>query len=272
MAQIYDVSDANFEEIVIEKSYDKPVVVDFWAPWCGPCRVLKPLLEKLADEYDYILAKINTDENPHIAQEFGVQGIPDVKLFKDGKVVDGFVGAYPEPKLREWLEKHMKSKLQQELDRAKMFILEGKREKAEGLYKELLEKYPQNKALAIEVAKFFINEGKIDEAIKILDTIPEYQKEYYIQAQALKELAKLKDACDNLQVENELDELYKKASCYTVDGNYEEALKLFLEILQKDKNYRDEIGRKAMITIFNILGERDPLTKEYRKKLAMVLY
>ena len=272
MAQIYDVSDANFEEIVIEKSYEKPVVVDFWAPWCGPCRVLKPLLEKLADEYDYILAKINTDENPHIAQEFGVQGIPDVKLFKDGKVVDGFVGAYPEPKLREFLEKHMKSKLQQEIDRAKMLILEGKREEAEEIYKQLLEKYPQNKALAIDVAKFFINEGKINEAIKILDTIPEYQKEYYIQAQALKELAKLKDACDNLQVESELDELYKKASCYTVDGNYEEALKLFLEILKKDKTYKDEAARKAMITIFNILGERDPLTKEYRKKLAMVLY
>jgi putative thioredoxin len=244
LAQIYDVSDANFEEVVIEKSYEKPVVVDFWAPWCGPCRVLKPLLEKLADEYDYVLAKINTDENPHIAQEFGVQGIPDVKIFKDGKVVDGFVGAYPEPKLREFLEKHMKSKLQQEIDKAKMLVLDGKREEAEEVYKKLLEQYPQNKALAIEVAKFFINEGKIDEALKILDTIPEYQKEYYVQAQALKELAKLKDACDNLKEENELDRLYKKASCYTVDGNYEEALKLFLEILQKDKSYKNEAGRK----------------------------
>ena len=272
MAEIYDVTDDNFEEVVIEKSYEKPVVVDFWAPWCGPCRVLKPLLEKLADEYDYVLAKINTDENPHIAQEFGVQGIPDVKLFKDGKVVDGFVGAYPEPKLREFLEKHMKSKLQQKLDEAKMLSLQGKREEAEKIYKSLVEEFPQNKAVALEAGKFLIKEGKIDEAIKILDTIPEYNKEYFVQAQALKELAKLKDVCDNLQPENELDKLYKEAACATVDGDYERALKLFLQIAQEDKDYKDEAARKGMITIFNILGERDPLTKEYRKKLAMVLY
>ncbi|RMA97652.1 thioredoxin [Hydrogenothermus marinus] len=272
MANIYDVTDENFEEIVIEKSYEKPVLVDFWAQWCGPCKALKPLLEKLASEYDYILAKINVDENPHIAQEFGVQGIPDVKLFKDGKVIDQFVGAYPEPKLRDFLEKHIKSKVQQKLDEAKILILDGKVKEAEELFKQLLKDYPENKALVIEAAKFFINEGKIDEALKILDTIKEYHKEYYIQAQALKEIAKLKEACDNLKEETQLDKLYKKAACETVNGNYEEALKHFLQIVQLDKNYKDEAGRKGMITIFNILGERHPLTKEYRKKLAMALY
>ncbi len=272
MPLIYDVTDENFEEVVIEKSYEKPVVVDFWAQWCGPCRALKPLLEKLADEYDYVLAKINVDENPHIAQEFGVQGIPDVKLFINGKVVDGFVGAYPEPKLRQFLEKHIKSKLQQKLDEIKMLILEGKREQAEGLFKELLEKYPENKALTIEAAKFFINEGKIDEALKVLDTIKEYHREYYVQAQNLKELAKLKEVCDTLKPENELDKIYKEAACATVEQDYERALKSFLELVQKDKKYKDEAGRKGMITIFSLLGENNPLTKEYRKKLAMALY
>lgn len=272
MALIYDITDENFEEIVIEKSYSKPVLVDFWAQWCGPCKALKPLLEKLSDEYDYILAKVNVDENPHIAQEFGVQGIPDVKLFINGKVVDEFVGAYPEPKLRQFLEKHIKSKLQQKLDEVKILTLEGKREDAEKLLKELLEKYPENKALSIEAAKFFINEGKVEDAIKVLEGVKEYHKEYYIQAQALKEIARLKDICDNFNPENELDEIYKKAACFTVEGNYEKALKLFLEIVQKDKSYKDEAGRKGMITIFSMIGERHSLTKEYRKKLAMALY
>ncbi len=272
MPLIYDVTDENFEEVVIEKSYEKPVVVDFWAQWCGPCRALKPLLEKLADEYDYVLAKINVDENPHIAQQFGVQGIPDVRLFINGKEVDRFVGAYPEPKLRQFLEKHIKSKLQQKLDEIKMLVLEGKREQAEELFKELLEKHPENKALAIEAAKFFINEGKIDEALKVLDTIKEYHKEYYVKAQNLKELAKLKEVCDTLKPENELDNIYKEAACAAVNQDYERALKLFLEIVQKDKSYKDEAGRKGMVTIFSLLGENNPLTKEYRKKLAMALY
>ncbi len=267
-----NVTDENFEEMVMEESYKRPVLVDFWAQWCGPCRALKPVLEKLAKEYDFLLAKINVDENPNIAQEFGVQGIPDVRIFINGKEVDKFVGALPESRLRDLLSKYIKSEIDKKLEEAKMEILSGNREKAEQIYKELLEKYPDNKALILEAAQFFINENKLDEAEKLLNTIKEYDKEYFVKAQAIKELVNFKRICEELQPENELDELYKKASCEVLEGKYEDALKDFLQIVQKDKNYRDEAGRKGMVAVFNLIGEGNPLTKEYRKKLAMALY
>ncbi len=274
MEKVYsvDVTDENFEEMVMEESYKRPVVIDFWAQWCGPCRTLKPILEKLAKEYGFLLAKINVDENPHIAQEYGVHGIPDVKIVIEGKVVDEFTGALPEPRLREVLSKHIKSELDKKLEEAKMQILAGNREEAEKIYKELIEEYPDNKKLALEVAQFFINENKLDEAEKLLNSIKEYDKEYFVKAQAVKELINFKRVCEELKPESELDELYKKGSCEVIEGKYEEALKDFLEIVKKDKNYRDEAGRKSMIAIFNLLGEGNPLTKEYRKKLAMALY
>jgi len=104
-----DVSDENFQEEVIERSKKIPVVVDYWAPWCGPCMVLAPILEKLVKEYDgkFILAKINVDENPIVSQKYGIMSIPNVKMFKNGMVVDEFIGAIPERMVREWLEKSL---------------------------------------------------------------------------------------------------------------------------------------------------------------------
>ncbi len=104
-----DVSDENFQEEVIERSKKIPVVVDYWAPWCGPCMVLAPILEKLVKEYDgkFILAKINVDENPIVSQKYGIMSIPNVKMFKNGMVVDEFIGAIPERMVREWLEKNL---------------------------------------------------------------------------------------------------------------------------------------------------------------------
>ncbi len=269
---IYDVTDDNFEEVVVEKSYERPVVIDFWAPWCGPCRVLKPLLEKLANEYGFILAKINTDENPHIAQEFGVSGIPDVRIFINGKEVDRFVGALPEPKLREVLSKYIKSEADKLLEEAKMEYMSGKLATAEKIYEELLEKYPENKKIALEAAEFFIKEGRLDKAEELLNSIKEYHKEYFTKAQAVKELITFKRWCEELKPENELDKLLQEGACLALQGNYKDALEKFLKVVQMDKTYKDEAGRKAMVAIFNLLGEGNPLTKEYRRKLAMWLY
>jgi putative thioredoxin len=272
MGLIYDVTDENFEEIVVEKSYERPVVIDFWAPWCGPCRVLKPILEKLSGEYGFVLAKINTDENPHIAQEFGVSGIPDVRIFINGKEVDRFVGALPEPKLRELLSKYIKSEADKLLDEAKMEFMAGNLSKAEGIYEKLLQEYPENKKIALEAAQFFMKEGRIDRALQLLNSIKEYHKEYFSKAQALKELITFKKWCEELKPENELDKLLKEGACFAVKENYKDALDKFLKVVQLDKKYKDEAGRKSMVAIFNLLGESDPLTKEYRKKLAMWLY
>ncbi|NPA52931.1 MAG: thioredoxin [Aquificae bacterium] len=272
MSYSIDVNEDNFEEAVIEKSYEKPVVIDFWAQWCGPCQILKPILEKLAQEYGFVLAKVNVDENQNLAHQFGVQGIPDVKIMINGKVVDEFVGALPESKIREILSKHIKTDVDKLLEEAKIEVLNGNREKAEEIFRYLLDKHPQNKKVILEAAKFFINENKLDIAQKLIDEIKEYDREYFNEAQAIKELITFKKVCESSQPETELDKLFKEASCAVLEGDYKKALDLFLKIVQTDRKYRDDGARKAMIAIFNLLGENDPLTKEYRKKLAMALY
>jgi putative thioredoxin len=269
---VIDVNENNFEELVIEQSYKKPVVVDFWAPWCGPCQILKPVLEKLANEYGFILAKVNTDENQSIAFQYGVSGIPDVRIFVNGKEVDKFVGALPEPKIREIIEKYITTEVDTLLEQAKMEVLAGNLEKAESIFNYLLKEYPTNKKVILEYAKFLIKKGDLDKAKELLDSIKEYEKEYYSKAQALKELINFKKYCSELSEDNELDKLLKEGSCAVLNEDYKTALEKFLKIVQIDKNYKDEVGRKSMVAIFNMLGESNPLTKEYRRKLAMWLY
>ena len=272
MGGIIDVNENNFEEMVIEQSHKNPVVVDFWAPWCGPCQILKPVLEKLAKEYGFTLAKVNTDENQSIAFQYGVSGIPDVRIFVDGKEVDKFVGALPEPQIRQILEKYIKTDIDEYLEKAQMEFMAGNLDKAEEIYNYLLKKYPDNKKIILEVAKFFIKTGKLKEADELLNKIKEYDKDYYPKAQALKELIQFKRYCEELEGKEELEKLLKDGSCALVNEDYKTALDKFLNIVQIDKNYKDQIGRRAMLSVFSLLGESNSLTKEYRRKLAMWLY
>lgn len=268
---IVDVNADNFSEI-FEKSYDNLVVIDFWAAWCGPCRALKPVLEKLAGEYGFILAKVNTDQNPDIAQEFGVSGIPDVRIIKDGKVVDKFVGALPESQVRKIIEKYIKSKADEYITEANNLIKAGDLQSAYNLYKRAISEYPQNRKLSLEAAKVMVKLNRLDEALDLLNSIKEYEKEYFSKAQALKAMIDFKKECMKDNFQNDLEMLYSQASCYALEENYEEALKLFLEIVKKDRNFKDDGARRSMVAIFALIGEDHPLTKEYRKKLAMWLY
>ncbi len=272
MGYSIDVSEENFESVVIEQSYKKPVIVDFWAPWCGPCQMLKPILEKLAEEFDLILAKVNTDENVNIANKFNVSGIPDVRIIIEGKEVEKFVGALPENKIREIISKYIKSEIDKLLEEAYMEYMAGNLKEAEEIFKKLLKEYPENRKILLEAGKFFIKEGKEEEAVNLLQKIKEYETDYYPKAKALIELVSFKKWCENLKGETELEKLIKEGACSAVREDYKTALEKFLEVVKKDKKFMDEIGRKSMVAIFNILGESDPLTKEYRKKLAMWLY
>lgn len=266
------ITQATFATEVLEASRDRPVVVDFFATWCGPCQLLKPLLEKLTAEYGIALAKVDIDADPELAQTYGVQGVPDVRIVVDGQVREGFVGVLPEPKLREFLTNlQQRSALNRQLDAIFVEAEAGQIEAAEAKLKALLEEYPNDAGLVLEAANFYLEAGQPDTAETLLGRISQYNREYADRAQGLRTLIQFKQIA-NAEPVSELDRLYQTAVQQVLAQDYETALLGLLVILERDRIYRQDGARKAMITVFNLLGDDHPLTKEYRKKLMMALY
>ena len=277
-----DVSEDNFESEVIERSTEVPVLVDFWAPWCGPCKTLGPLLEKLADEYngEFRLAKVNVDENQNLAGVFGIQGIPAVKLFKDGDLASEFTGALPEPMLREFLTKFLPSAADKEADQAAQLEAEGKTREAKAAYQAILNSDPNHAKALLGLGRIALNEGDAEVALQHLEKISLVDD---ARKEADRLIARLKlqsGAADN---ENALREKvkadpkniavrYELAQALAGTEKYEEALKEFLGIVRADRNFDDDGARKAMLQIFEVLGPDDPLTDQYRSELAKVLF
>jgi len=277
-----DVSEDNFESEVIERSTEVPVLVDFWAPWCGPCKTLGPLLEKLADEYngEFRLAKVNVDENQNLAGVFGIQGIPAVKLFKDGDLASEFTGALPEPLLREFLTKFLPSAADKEADQAAQLEAEGKTKEAKAAYQAILNSDPNHAKALLGLARMAMSEGDSEVALEHLEKISLVDD---ARKEADRLIARLKlqsGAADN---ENALREKvkadpkniavrYELAQALAGTEKYEEALKEFLGIVRADRHFDEDGARKAMLQIFEVLGPDDPLTDQYRSELAKVLF
>ncbi|WP_287517778.1 tetratricopeptide repeat protein [Okeania sp. SIO2C2] len=267
-----EVDNTTFATEVLKNSHKKPVLVDFYATWCGPCKMLKPILEKLVQEYDFILAKVDVDHNPELAQTYGVEGVPDVKIVTQGEVKPGFVGVLSEPKLRNFLgELNLKSELETELETLRNLTKSGELKEAKNLLDQLFQKYPRNISLIIEAAKFLVSLNRLEEAQKLIETIGENNREFYPQIQAVKGLIHFKQEAEN-PGDSELDKMYAQACSLTLSANYEEALKLFLDIVTRNRKYKNDGARKAMLAIFNILGDDNSTSKEYRKQLLLNLY
>lgn len=266
------VTQTTFATEVLDASRDRPVVVDFFATWCGPCQLLKPLLEKLTAEYGIPLAKVDIDADPELAQTYGVQGVPDVRIVVDGQVQEGFVGVLPEPKLREFLiNLQQRAVLNRQLDAIFVEAEAGQIESAEIKIKALLDEYPNDAGLVLEAANFYLEAGQPDTAETLLGRISPNSREYADRAQGLRTLIQFKQIANSEPV-SELDRLYQTAVQQVLAQDYETALQGLLGILERDRIYRQDGARKAMITVFNLLGDDHPLTKDYRKKLMMALY
>ena len=277
-----DVNEENFESEVLERSTQVPVLVDFWAPWCGPCKVLGPALEKLAAEYagEFILARVNVDENQGLAAVFGIQGIPAVKLFNDGDLASEFTGALPEPMLREFLSKFLPTAADKQALEAENLERSGKTDQAKALYQAILEADPNQATALLGLGRIALNDGDAETARKHLENISlvaEERKEAdrliaRINLQggtaqnvnALRE--KLRAEPDNLELRFEV------AQALAAQENYEQALAEFLAIVKKDRSFQDDGARKAMIQIFEVLGSDHPLTDTYRSELAAALF
>ncbi|MBD2463000.1 tetratricopeptide repeat protein [Oscillatoria sp. FACHB-1407] len=267
------VDSHTFGTEVLQKSHEKPVLVDFFATWCGPCQMLKPMLEKLAQEYDFVLAKVDIDRNPDLANTYGVEGVPDVRVVTQGEVQDGFVGVLPEPQLRELMSKlNLKSGLEIGFEAIQVAKTAGDAEEVKRLFGELIERYPDNRPLLLEAAKFLIRQNRLDSAEKLLSSIQEYEKGYFAQAQAMRSLIQFQRECENPVIDQPLDEAYLQAARAVLAEDYETALEGFLDIVGRDRKYRNDGARKAMLTLFDLLGDDHPLTKTYRRRLMSTLY
>jgi putative thioredoxin len=270
---ILEVDEATFEDEVVLRSHQVPVVVDFWAPWCAPCRMLTPILERQTIEAGgtFRLAKINVDENPGLAIRYGVQGIPAVKAFRDGEVVSEFMGAQPEAQVKRFIEDLVPSQEDLELEEARSLLATRRWAEAEGAFKQFFQSDDTSSAAALGLLKALLMQGKGAEAQKLLDRFPAGSE--WAAAETFKPLARLLAEIE--QETGELDPLSARlhqAIRLISRGNLPAAMDGLLGIMREDKRYRDDLPRKLMLALFSLLGDDDPLTQEYRQELASVLF
>jgi putative thioredoxin len=277
-----DVNEENFEFAVLEQSKQVPVLVDFWAEWCGPCRVLGPLLERLSEEHAgaFIVAKVNVDENPALAAAFRIQGIPAVKLFKDGDLASEFTGALPEPMVREFLAKFLPSAADKEAQQAAALEAAGEAARARAIYEAILEKDPNHPKALLGMGRLAMQSGENEQALEFLDKISVVADERKDAERLIARLNLQGGAARDMQplrakVEAEpgnVEARFALAQALAGVENYREALPHFLEIVKTDRGFQDDAARKAMLQIFEVLGPEDPLTDQYRAELAKVLF
>jgi len=277
-----DVNEENFEAAVLARSMEVPVLVDFWAEWCGPCKVLGPVLEKLAGEYagEFILAKVNVDENQQLAGAFGIQGIPAVKLFRDGDLASEFTGALPEPMLREFLSKFLPTAVDKEALAAAELEAAGKADEAKSAYQAILAAEPNHAQALLGLARLAMSTGDNDAARNYLDQISIVDDERKDADRLLARLDLQAGGAENESAlrekiaadPNNLEARFELAQTLAGVENYEAALVEFLAIVKADRKFKDDGARKAMVQIFEVLGGEDPLTDKYRSELAAVLF
>lgn len=279
----FDVSDADFEEKVVQASFRQPVVVDFWAPWCAPCKVLKPMLEKLADEYagKFLLAKVNSDENPKASVRHRVRSIPTVKAVVNGEVVNEFTGALPERELRAWLEKIVPGPVDELRLAAQQLATAGDIDSALARLAEASALEPDNEWVRVDSAELLLAKGLNEEAQQLLDSVKDFDIQRDARVQQLVAQARLATMAAAGEGEAELsarvaenpDDLearLKLANALIAMNRHAEGMDQLLEIVARDRDFQDDIGRRTLLDVFSLLGG-GPLVSEYRRKLAGML-
>ena len=289
---IIEVITENFMSDVIERSKETPVIVDFWAPWCEPCKQLTPVIEKIIKEKNgnVILAKMNIDESPEVAQQLKIQSIPAVMAFNDGQPVDGFIGVQPEKNIIEFISKisslKNSSSIEENIIAGKKYIDDGDIETAALVFSEILKIEPENISAKSMLARCLLRSDQIDEAEDIINNLPPNSESNQDFVSVRSEVEVFKNAKNNPISNEQEDELRRDinknpknhqirldlAKLLLAKGENENAISELLKIIEFDPKWNDGEARKQLIEIFNILGNEDILVIEGRKKLSSMLF
>ncbi len=274
---VFNVGTNDFIELVIEKSRDVPVLVDFWAEWCAPCRMLGPVLERIVEKLGgkVLLAKLDVDQNKELAQRFKVSGIPAVKLFIDGKIAGGFTGAMPEEQVLAFLNKYLPSEGDKSFEQAEELRKAGRLDEAEKMLKQILEKEPGRSDILESLVKVELLEWKIDDAEKTIEGIEVPDKSIELLRDGLdfwREAASIEPDWKPSEDDSKLETFLKAAEYHAKDSHYSDAMENLLEIVKRDKTYRNGIAKRALVFLFVLLGFEDPAVKEYQTLLPRWLY
>jgi putative thioredoxin len=279
----FDSTTATFEQDVLERSKTVPVLVDFWAPWCAPCRALKPILEKLVVEYKgkFALAKVNTDENPEIATRYGVRGIPNVKAFVDGELADEFTGALPESGVRQFLENLAPSPGENLRRSARDAVARGDFEAAEAMLREALALDAGDEAAHVDLAELLVARQDYGGADAALAAVPEHRRDeraatvaakvaLWKRGQSLPDLGTLKSAVDARPEDSDARLGY--AERLAAEGQIQPAMDELIEVVRRARGEKREQARKTIVALFGLAADRPDLVSEYRRKLSGALY
>lgn len=280
---IVDVTFENAQATLIDESMQRPVVVDFWADWCAPCKQLMPILEKLALEYNgaFLLAKVNADEMQGISQQFGVRSLPTVMVIQNGQPVDGFAGAQTEGFVRDMLDKVLPKPEDEMLANAQQLMATEQFSEALELLRNARQAAPARSDIAIHAAHCSAELNKTDEATALLADVPMVDQDaHYQQVKALIELKR--EAADTPEIRSLQEQLaaqpddrhlqYQLAVQFSQVGREAEALSLLYDILKVDREFADNGARRAYLDILKALGNKDPLAIEFQRKLYSLLY
>ncbi len=262
----------DFQKDVIEKSFDRPVLVDFWAEWCAPCRMIAPVLEKLAEENkdSWTLVKVDTDKNQEVAMKYGVRGIPNVKLFRNGEVINEFTGALPEPAIKDWLKKSIPGKFAEQIEHAKILLKRGDETSARIILEDVHKGDINNSEVKVLLAKILLFEDQ-KEANRLIQNVDGNLNNIEL-AEAISTLAELLNRDKNSFNDSDVKDKYLSAIENIKRKDFDSALTKLIDVIRSDRGYDDDGARKACIAIFKYLGEDNDITLKHRRDFGSALY
>lgn len=285
-SNIVDVTSANLQQI-LERSMQVPIIVDFWASWCQTCQALTPVLEKLVHELagQVLLAKVNADEQPEVAAQFGVRSLPTLKLVREGRLVDELTGAQTEASLRQWLapvlaENDPQAGIEAFVEQAKLAIEQGRGAEAEAALREALQHEPEHHPLRALLVEYLLGEGRLDEAQSILaeeaNDIPELRP-FHARFALLAELQEsaplsLKELATRVAATSTADELYQYGLRAAAAGQFEQGLSALIQMLRDHRDHGDGLAKVALLKVFECLPKGDPVASEYRRRMFNCLH